>query len=333
MDAKAIERHGRDLSKAASTNSQDPGTCATIITLLNELKNGVRASEELLRSTKIGIIVNKLKQHKDPSVTRMANELVNKWKGDVGKKDPRAAGTASPRGLNGGVKMEKGGSGTGMAIDGAPEKSKVPPEKRSATTDGVDCAKTGDKVRDSCISLIYNGLSFMSEERKLPSMSFSMNNTLSIDTGIPAPSYILQKSRAVEEAAYKHYHPNADSDTQPSDPYRQKMRSLFQNLKAKSNPHLRVRVLSGEIPPVQFVKMTTEELKSPERVAQDAALQKENLHDAMVAQEERSISSSLQCGKCKERKVSYTQAQTRSADEPMTTFCTCTICGHKWKFC
>lgn len=93
-----------------------------------------------------------------------------------------------------------------------------------------------------------------------------------------------------------------------------------------------MRVLSGEIQPSQFVKMTTEELKSPERVAQDAALQKENLHDAMVAQEEKSISSSLQCGKCKEKKVSYTQAQTRSADEPMTTFCTCTVCGHKWKF-
>lgn len=25
--------------------------------------------------------------------------------------------------------------------------------------------------------------------------------------------------------------------------------------------------------------------------------------------------------------------QTRSADEPMTTFVTCTNCGNKWKFC
>jgi transcription elongation factor S-II len=41
----------------------------------------------------------------------------------------------------------------------------------------------------------------------------------------------------------------------------------------------------------------------------------------MVAQEEESISTSLECGKCHEKKVSYRQAQTRSADEPMTTFC------------
>lgn len=29
----------------------------------------------------------------------------------------------------------------------------------------------------------------------------------------------------------------------------------------------------------------------------------------------------MQCGKCGQKKVSYSQAQTRSADEPMTTFC------------
>jgi DNA-directed RNA polymerase subunit M/transcription elongation factor TFIIS len=37
------------------------------------------------------------------------------------------------------------------------------------------------------------------------------------------------------------------------------------------------------------------------------------------------------CGKCKQRKCAYTQAQTRSADEPMTTFVTCLNCGHRWR--
>jgi len=41
----------------------------------------------------------------------------------------------------------------------------------------------------------------------------------------------------------------------------------------------------------------------------------------------------LTCGKCKKRDVTYNQMQTRSADEPMTTFCFCNICGHRWKFC
>ena len=111
------------------------------------------------------------------------------------------------------------------------------------------------------------------------------------------------------------------------------MRSLYQNLKNKSNPGLRKRVLSGEISPERFVVMTHEELKSAERRAEDEKIQKENMDMAMVAQAERSISSSLQCGKCGQRKVSYSQAQTRSADEPMTTFCECTVCGNRWKVC
>lgn len=39
----------------------------------------------------------------------------------------------------------------------------------------------------------------------------------------------------------------------------------------------------------------------------------------------------LKCGKCKSLKTTYYQMQTRSADEPMTTFVTCKNCDHKWK--
>ena len=37
------------------------------------------------------------------------------------------------------------------------------------------------------------------------------------------------------------------------------------------------------------------------------------------------------CGKCKSTACNYYQLQTRSADEPMTTFVTCTNCGKRWK--
>ena len=43
-------------------------------------------------------------------------------------------------------------------------------------------------------------------------------------------------------------------------------------------------------------------------------------------------SDAYKCFKCGERKTKVTQAQTRSADEPMTTFVTCLICYNTFKF-
>lgn len=37
------------------------------------------------------------------------------------------------------------------------------------------------------------------------------------------------------------------------------------------------------------------------------------------------------CNKCKSQKTTYFQMQTRSADEPMTTFVTCLNCSKRWK--
>ena len=38
------------------------------------------------------------------------------------------------------------------------------------------------------------------------------------------------------------------------------------------------------------------------------------------------------CSKCKSKKCTFYQLQTRSADEPMTTFVTCIECGNRWRF-
>jgi transcription elongation factor S-II len=41
--------------------------------------------------------------------------------------------------------------------------------------------------------------------------------------------------------------------------------------------------------------------------------------------------SMFKCGKCKKNNCTYYQMQTRSADEPMTTFVTCLNCSKRWK--
>jgi hypothetical protein len=52
--------------------------------------------------------------------------------------------------------------------------------------------------------------------------------------------------------------------------------------------------------------------------------------EAAKAKEE-DYSGMFTCKRCRKAKVTYTQAQTRSADEPMTTFFCCLECGNRWK--
>lgn len=51
-----------------------------------------------------------------------------------------------------------------------------------------------------------------------------------------------------------------------------------------------------------------------------------------TTKEEQNHDGFFKCGKCKTYKTTYTQVQTRSADEPMTTFVTCLNCNNVWKF-
>ncbi|XP_054159424.1 DNA-directed RNA polymerase III subunit RPC10-like [Oppia nitens] len=42
-------------------------------------------------------------------------------------------------------------------------------------------------------------------------------------------------------------------------------------------------------------------------------------------------STDEKCPKCEHTRAYFMQLQTRSADEPMTTFYRCCSCGHRWK--
>lgn len=292
-----------EASKALAKASTNDASPSYILGILNEVKTGVVPSEDLLRSTKIGVMVNKFKQSKNPEINRLAGEIVKKWRDDIQKvKGSPALGHKASPAANG--KSTPPISRASPAPTSESSKPKIPLEKRDYKTDKVEIKRTHQATRDSSIGLFYNGLAFMSPE--------------------PASS-IVERAVACEKAAFEAFGPET------SKAYSAKVRSLFQNLKNKSNPKLRENVLSGGISPERFVQMTGDELKSAERREEDQKLMQENLKDSYVPKAEKSISSSLQCGKCGQKKVSYSQAQTRSADEPMTTFCECMACGKRWK--
>ncbi|KZZ88391.1 transcription elongation factor S-II [Ascosphaera apis ARSEF 7405] len=322
MDAKAIEAKLKLLQKAVGDNEPT----STIISILEELKRGVKPTEQILRQTRVGVIVNKLRQHKTPEVQTFAGEIVSRWRNEVNRQKANSrAGSASSNGTaagGAGAGLTNAGSSTtsssrqvtsspkpaalnSINTDEKLDKCTVAPDKRDYKADGINVQLTGDETRDACIGMMYNGLCLYRQD---------------------PPRVILQLAASIEAAGFKHI--GKGSLTKE---YRLRMRALFLNLKNKSNPGLRVRVIKGEFTPEQFVKATNEELMSDERRELEKKYHQENMNRAMVAKQERSISSSLQCGKCGQRKVTYTEAQTRSADEPMTLFCTCMNCGKTWK--
>lgn len=302
MEAKEIELRGKAIGKAVAEGEPS----ASVLKLLNELKTGVHATEELLRSTRIGVTINRLRTHKDPAVQRLATELVGKWRNEVKTKQPAKKDGPAKVAANGGTTSSPAPppSGTASPAPQIKKKHDVPADKRNHKTDKVKYQVTGQEARDNCVRLMYDGLAFMSDAM---------------------PDEILSVAKQVEAAAF-------DNAGSVNDAYKAKIRSLFQNLKNKSNPELRKRVLTGEVPAKKFAVMTHDEMKSDQRRAEDEKLELVNMNEAMVAQVEKAISKEFQCGKCKQKMVSYSQAQTRSADEPMTTFCECMNCGNRWKF-
>lgn len=55
------------------------------------------------------------------------------------------------------------------------------------------------------------------------------------------------------------------------------------------------------------------------------------MHES-TTQKAEETTDMFRCGRCGQRKTTYYQKQTRSADEPMTTFVTCVTCGNRWRF-
>jgi transcription elongation factor S-II len=166
LDAKQVEQKGRELTKAADSSTAD---ASTILRFLTELRTGVVASEGLLRSTKIGVTVNKLRQHSNSQIKSAAAELVNKWKLDV--KRATGSGANTPRGATTTTTVVVGKEKNKEAAAKRPD---VPKEKRNVKTDGVNYKVTGNDVRDSCVKLMYDGLAYMSEDGTFSS-SFHVN--------------------------------------------------------------------------------------------------------------------------------------------------------------
>ena len=114
--------------------------------------------------------------------------------------------------------------------------------------------------------------------------------------------------------------------------YINRFKTLYNNLNPDGriqNPNLLKTIKAGEILPRDLAFMSHHEMY-PEKwkILIDKKIKKDSLKGSVDLS---SATDEFKCGKCKQNKCTYYQLQTRSADEPMTTYVTCLNCGNNWK--
>lgn len=117
--------------------------------------------------------------------------------------------------------------------------------------------------------------------------------------------------------------------------YRGRAMTLYENLKGaegyvQNNERLMERVRSGELSLKTVADMSAIDL-CPSRWKD--AIDRMLAIDKKLYSKEKNASIVMWCSACKKKtSCDYYQLQTRSADEPMTTFVTCLECDKRWKF-
>lgn len=263
----------------------------------------------ILTKTRVGMTVNELRKcSKDEEVITLSKTLIKNWKKCLtpSAKDSPASSTA-----NSSKSTNKSSSNNSNNSSKKSESKKEDKDKDRGNGNKLQSSfpqsSMTDAVRLKCREMLANALKVDGEPPE----------------GCPPPEELAEE---LEEAIYLEFK-NTDMR------YKNRVRSRVANLKDSKNPTLRTNYISGAITAAKLAKMTPEEMASDEMKKLREHFVKEAINDAQLATVQGTETDLLKCGKCKKRNCTYNQIQTRSADEPMTTFVLCNACGHRWKFC
>ncbi|EDO32793.1 predicted protein [Nematostella vectensis] len=292
-------RIGKQLEKIVSQDSaMVPEEAVDLLTKLKDLP----ITLECLQKTRIGMSVNTMrKKSNNSNVQTLAKSLIKLWK----KLLPEKSGS-DKKADNGKASSEKSSRSTSPALSTKSDTSDAPTTPKDNKPISFPNTITDESVRGKCREMIVNSLQVQGEFE-----------------AVTKPEEV---AAACEQLIFEEF-----KDTNVK--YKQRIRSRVNNLRDPKNPMLKVRVLGGEISPARLAVMTSEEMASDEMKKLRQEFTKEGIREAQMAKNAGTKTNLFKCGRCGKRETTYNQLQTRSADEPMTTFVYCMNCGNRWKFC
>uniref|UniRef100_A0A665VNR8 Transcription elongation factor n=1 Tax=Echeneis naucrates TaxID=173247 RepID=A0A665VNR8_ECHNA len=292
-----VERIAKKLDKMVHKKNTEGA-----LDMLQELKN-IKMSLETLQSTRVGMSVNAVRKlSSDEDVQTLAKTLIKSWKklldGSEGKsEEEKKKKDGSP--LRSSSTSKDCGSGEKRSIPTTPTSPNAP-ALPSQVTSFPPAPVTADSVRNKCRELLVAALQTDDDHKTI---------------GVDCEHLAAQ----IEEHILSYMK------------YKTRLRSRISNLKDQKNPDLRRNVLCGNISPQRIASMTAEEMASAELKQIREALTKESIREHQLSKVGGTETDMFVCSACHGKSCTYTQVQTRSADEPMTTFVYCNSCGNRWK--
>ncbi|XP_072223033.1 transcription elongation factor A protein 2 [Leuresthes tenuis] len=304
-----VERIAKKLDRMVHKQDTDGA-----LDLLRELKN-IKMSLETLQLTRVGMSVNAVrKQSSDEEVQILAKALIKSWKklldGSEGKSEEKKEGSpmrssSTPKDS---FSSDKNSERSGDApltptTPTTPNTAALPPQVTSFPPAPVTTDSVRNKSRELLLAALQTGDDYKTTEVDCEHLAAQ-----------------------IEEQIFQEF---KSTDMK----YKSRLRSRISNLKDQKNPDLRRNVLCGNILPQSIACMTAEEMASAELKQIREALTKESIREHQLSKAGGTETDMFICSKCRGKSCTYTQVQTRSADEPMTTFVLCNSCGNRWKFC
>ncbi|KYM81089.1 Transcription elongation factor S-II [Atta colombica] len=305
-----VLRIQKKLNKMSSGDGTGQEQALELLKILQKLPVDL----ELLTKTRIGMTVNALrKSSRDEEVISLSKTLIKNWKKFLSGSNKEKDSTSSSSSKKKDEKPDKAKEESDhkkekdvMDVD-VKVKEEKPFKDIQRKQSSFPAPITTDAVRLKCRELLAAALHVDGK----------------VIDGCASPEELAEE---LEEAIYAEFK-NTDSR------YKNRVRSRVANLRDVKNPNLRTNFLVGAITPARLAVMTAEEMASDEIKQLREQFKKEAINDAQLATVQGTKTDLLKCGKCKKRNCTYNQVQTRSADEPMTTFVLCNECGNRWKFC
>lgn len=301
-------------------------TYGEVMNILEKLES-VSINREILKQTKIGVAMTAVKKGfcavNNIAIVTKADELIRKWKDALAINTQQVSNEdqkLNDQDISKTKKMRK--SDEENSTEENVNQSQVKNEFKEEIEEGslhkeYTGPLTGDVMRDKARNFLWKAM--------VTGVPYSQAKLMK-------ESQVCEIAAEIESVLHREYIVKGENSVRD---YNLQLKTIKWNLSDLKNPELNSKLYVGKITPEEIARMQSREMASDAKQKEREKHKQESLEACQSDWDLRNLiqkEGQFTCGKCKTNKTTYYQMQTRSADEPMTTFVRCLNCGNRWKF-